>query len=113
MYYHLVKFPIVYSLSLVIWPLAVLPKPNISCRNTSAYKYAILDVSREKEREKQDGNTWLVLVGSWPHAYGENGSHYGGNGETLFRGGGMDSLTAGREREEIPFSFAAYGITDV
>ena len=56
MYYHLVKFPIVYSLSLVIWPLAVLPKPNISCRNTSAYKCAILYVSREKEREKQDGN---------------------------------------------------------
>ena len=41
-------------------------------------------MSREKEREKQDGNTWLVLVGSWPHAYGED---YGGNGETLFRGG--------------------------
>ena len=56
MYYHLVKFPIVYSLSLVIWPLA----------------------------------------------YGED---YGGNGETLFRGGGMDSLTVGRE---IPFSFVAY-----
>ena len=58
-------------------------------------------MSREKGREKQDGNTWLVLVGSWPHAYEEDG-------ETLFRGGGMDSLTAGREREEIPFSFAAY-----
>lgn len=67
-------------------------------------------MSREKGREKQDGNTWLVLVGISPHAYGEKGSHYGGNGETLFRGGGMDSLTAGREREEIPFSFAAYVI---
>ena len=25
-------------------------------------------MSREKGRKKQDGNTWLVLVGSWPHA---------------------------------------------
>lgn len=39
-------------------------------------------------------NVWVrAVLSAAAHAYGE---------------GGMDSLTAGREREEIPFSFAAY-----
>ena len=59
-------------------------------------------MSREKGREKQDGNIRFVLVGISPHlvyVYGEDGSHYGGNGETLFRGGGKADREKHQENE--------------
>ena len=57
MYYHLVKFPIVYSLSLVIWPLAALPKLNINFTGCAIDNFAAAcynGITRKGKEGKHD-----------------------------------------------------------
>ena len=57
MYYHLVKFPIVYSLSLVIWPLAALPKLNTNFTGCAIDNFAAAcynGITRKGKEGKHD-----------------------------------------------------------